>query len=130
VPYGYRDDEWIDARMAARRLLVARAAVGETITYAELTATPLGHIAFRPDDPALGRLLGEVSAAEDAYGRGMLSAVVVRKQGSGAGLPGAGFFVLARRLGRDVGDAPADRQAFWRAELERVFEAASGEVEQ
>jgi hypothetical protein len=114
VPYGYGDEEWAAAKVAARRVLAAHAAAGDTITYAELAAAPLGSIPFRPDDAALGRLLGEVSTEEDAAGRGLLSAVVVRKHG---GLPGNGFFTLAARLGRAVG---ADRRAFWEAELARV----------
>jgi hypothetical protein len=115
VPHGYRDDEWRDAKAAARDVLVARAAAGATMTYEELTDAPLGSASFRPDDPALGKLLGEVSTEEDTAGRGMLSVVVVRKHGSG--LPGGGFFALAERLGRDVGD---DRRAFWEAEFARV----------
>ncbi len=116
MPYGYRDDDWSAAKAAVRRALVATASAGETVTYAEIAASPLGPIAFRPDDTALGRLLGELSAEEDAAGRGMLSAVVVRKRGSRAGRPGAGFFALAQRLGRDVDD----RDELWRAELARV----------
>lgn len=119
MPYGFPDDEWSAAKDAARSVLQARAAAGETITYAELTATPVGPIAFQPDDAALGKLLGELSTASVAKGAGMLSAVVVRRSG---GLPGAGFFALAERLGR----APVsveDRRAFWEAELAGVFRA-------
>ena len=46
----------------------------------------------------LMQLLNEVSEAEDSAGRGMLSAVVV---GARSGMPGRGYFSLARRLGRE-----------------------------
>jgi hypothetical protein len=54
-------------------------------------------------------LLGQISKAEDAEGRGMLSVIVVHKTGEKRGQPGDGFFKLAQEFGRDV----RDRLQFW-----------------
>ena len=85
------------------------------ITYVEL-AHRFADGQFVPNDPALGALLGEISAAEDEMGRGLLSALVVRQD---TGLPGAGFFRMAAARGRDV----SDRQACWKRERDRVYAA-------
>lgn len=104
---------------AVRAALAAAAAAGETITYAELVeAVP--RLEELRDSGALGPVLGEVSREEDAAGRGMLSAVVVRSRGEP--LPAAGFFRLAAELGRDA----SDRDRCWRAELGRVFASHRG----
>jgi hypothetical protein len=65
-------------------------------------------------DPRLFHLLGEVSSEEDAAGRGMLSVIVVHKDGDMQ--PGPGFFDLARDLGRDTSDI----LVCWITELRRV----------
>ena len=66
-------------------------------------------------------MLGEISTEEDAAGRGMMTVIVVH--GQGETLPGAGFFKLARRLGRHV----SDERAFWMEELGRVYRCWSTE---
>src|SRR5271157_623716 len=66
-------------------------------------------------------MLGEISTEEDAAGRGMMTVIVVN--GQGEKLPGAGFFKLARRLGRHV----SDERAFWMEELGRVYRCWSTE---
>ena len=85
-----------------------------TITYGELAA----RLSDRDDAPTpdvLPGLLRAISSEEDAAGRGMLSAVVVRA--SGTRMPGGGFFRLAADLGRDV----TDRRTCWSRELARVY---------
>jgi hypothetical protein len=78
------------------------------MTYADLL-----EVLGRPEGlDDLAALLREISMEEDAAGRGLLSAVVVR----GSGLPGGGFFQLAEERGRDT----SDREACWRAEHARV----------
>ena len=64
----------------------------------------------------LARLLGEISTAEHAAGRPLLSAVVVLK---GSDVPGRGFFTLARDLGRFAG---GDDMKFWVEEVKRVWD--------
>ncbi len=64
----------------------------------ELGATRLGCGDFHETYDRLMRLLNEVARAEDHAGRGMLSAVAVNAH---SGMPGQGYFSLARRLGRE-----------------------------
>jgi hypothetical protein len=99
-------------------VLAEVARVGRLITYRELTAR-LTAVPLAPDASALAPILREISEAEDAAGRGLLTAVVVLK---GKGVPGKGFFDLAGRRGRDT----SDPMACWLAECERVYAAWSG----
>lgn len=64
----------------------------------------------------LGRILGDISRAEHAEGRPLLSAVVVL---GSSNVPGNGFFDLARELGVHTGD---DDLAFFAVELRRVHD--------
>ena len=66
----------------------------------------------------IGQVLGEISEDEDRGGRPMLSAVVVGV----SGMPGEGFFVMARRLGKFSGNSPTEQRRFWETECERVYE--------
>jgi hypothetical protein len=108
-------EQWMAVRAEIRAVLQAVAREQGTLTYADLVGR-LTSAALAPNDPALGRLLGEISRAEAAAGRGMLSAVVVRQ---GAERPGHGFFRLAAQLGRST----ADPDAGWIAELHAVYAA-------
>jgi hypothetical protein len=83
------------------------------MTYNEL-ARQIISLRLEPDSLALRDLLGEISVAEDMAGRGMLSAVVVHQGGDG--LPGHGFFTLAKGLGRDTND----QQECWAVEFGKV----------
>jgi hypothetical protein len=53
----------------------------------------------------MGELLGEISEAEHAAGRGMLSVIVTHKNGDMD--PGEGFFNCAEGLGEDVSSKDA-----------------------
>ena len=70
-----------------------------------------------PHDSRLWNLLDEISEAEFETGGGMLSALVVHKDGDS--LPGTGFFELARELGHDI----SDKEKFWIREVEKVYAA-------
>jgi hypothetical protein len=59
-------------------------------------------------------ILRAICTAEVEQGRPMLAAVVVRQDN---GMPGAGFFALARQLGRYQGGAD---HSFWLAERDAV----------
>jgi len=90
-----------------------------TLTYqevAEIMGLPLrgSHMGAETS-----RLLGEISQEEHEHGRPMLSALVV----STAGSPGAGFFHLARHLGKLQVATPAEEQPFWEQEKEAVYAA-------
>jgi hypothetical protein len=118
--FGLTDAQRAALKTEIRVILVAVARAEEVITYHELTAR-LPSVPLAPDAPALAPILREISVAEDKAGRGLLTAVVVLK---GRGLPGKGFFDLARRRDRDT----SDPKACWLAECRRVYAAWSGEA--
>jgi hypothetical protein len=65
----------------------------------------------------VGQVLGEISENEHRAGRPMLSAIAVNE----AGVPGEGFFKLARRLGKlATQDARAEEQ-FLNSERNAVY---------
>jgi hypothetical protein len=111
--FGMTQEEKDAAKQEIREILVATARAENVITYQELT-TRLTTGRLEPDSVALAQLLGEISAAEDAAGRGLLTVVVVRK---GSGRPGRGFFAMAQQHGRDT----ADPERFLVAETQRVY---------
>jgi hypothetical protein len=117
--FGFPQSDWDAAQREARDAMVAavQSATG-TITYGDL-AKKIAAIYFEPDAHIFHELLGQISKAEDAEGRGMLSVIVVHKTGEQRGQPGDGFFKLAQELGRDV----RDRLKFWATEFERVRRA-------
>jgi hypothetical protein len=105
MPYGIPDSEWNAAKKEARRLMVERAKLRGMIAYSDLVAginTVTNTATFEAHDVRLFALLEEISSAEDTAGRGMLSVVVVHKNGDMQ--PGPGFFDLAGRLGRNTSD--------------------------
>lgn len=67
----------------------------------------------------VGQILGEISEDEHNVGRPMLSALAVGVNG----LPGTGFFNLARRLGKLSSTTPADELEFWREERNKIYES-------
>ena len=96
-----------------------------------ILTTKITALRMAPDSHALRELLGDISREENKAGRGMLSVVVVHKDGPNRGRPGNGFFILAQELGRDT----RDRENFWISEFEKCAnsgkprpptEAASG----
>jgi len=99
--FGIQEDDWDAAKSEIRDVLAARARVRGMIPYSELVSK-LTTVRLEPDSFALAALLGEVSTEEDAAGRGMLSVIVVHKNGDMQ--PGSGFFDLASQLGRDTTD--------------------------
>jgi hypothetical protein len=111
--YGYGIALWERAKAEAIKELGTQAKRESTITYLDLTKR-IGSIAFDPGDHAFHYLLLEVSKDEDAAGRGLLSALVVNKE---TGMPGQGFFDVARELGRNA----ADPMRLWTDEIKFVF---------
>lgn len=111
--YGYPADQWEKAREEMRQILIERARLRGMIPYSTLVSK-IQTIRMEPESYALAAMLGEVSSAEDAAGRGMLSVVVVHKDGDMQ--PGPGFFELAKELGRDTRDI----LKCWVEELKRV----------
>lgn len=114
--YGYAISEWDDTKEHMTRLLRELAAQERTMSYSELVGQ-VGPLQLPPDSNALAAMLGEISTEENDAGRGMLSVVVVHKEGDMK--PGPGFFELAQKLGRVVGD----QDAFWISEFKQVIDA-------
>ncbi|MBG8560196.1 hypothetical protein I4436_11290 [Pseudomonas qingdaonensis] len=113
--HGFPDSDWAQAKTAARNLLVRRARLKnrELVTYGELVAQlPL---AISHDDHRLSYLLDEISTEEHSEGRGFLTALVVHQDDW---MPGAGFFVMARRCGAEV----HDEEAFYMNAFKQVVE--------
>ena len=80
-----------------------------TISYTEASET----IGLAANDRDLFDHLDEINQFERRHGRPMLSALVVNRR---TGMPGAGFFRLARSWGIDI---RSDRR-FWKSELKRL----------
>ena len=119
MKYGYLLRDLVKAKREMRNILIDIAKKGEdTIFYSELVRKVL-IINIEANSYALAAMLGKISTAENVAGRGMLSAVVVRKENK---RPGKGFFELARILGRDV----SDEETFWVNEIKKVYSSWSG----
>lgn len=94
-------------------ILSRKARSRSMITYTDL-AKELRSIHIDPHEPAMGNMLGQISTQESQSGRGMLSVIVVHKEGDME--PGNGFYECAANLGFDA----SDRVAFWVSELHKV----------
>ena len=75
-----------------------------------------------PHDSRLPQFLAEISTEEAKAGRGMMTALIVRKTGDQR--PGGGFFQLAKRLGYEV----SDPEEFWLEEVNKVFASWQNEA--
>ncbi len=116
MPYGYEQSDWDVAKQEAKTVIAHRARTRGFIPYSELVAN-INAINFQPHSKSFFEFLGEISEEEDAAGNGMMSALVVHKEGDMQ--PGPGFFELASRLGRDVRDI----EKCWVAEFKKVHAA-------
>ena len=118
MKYGYSLSDWENAKKEMRNILIEIAKKQDTIPYSELVRKVL-IISIEASSYGLADMLGEISTAEDAAGRGMLSVVVVHKEDN---MPGKGFFELAKILGRDV----SDKEKFWVNEAKKVYSSWVG----
>ena len=121
MPFGFLQSDWDSAKEEALAILSARAAnkslSNRLITYGEL-ASAISSIRFFPDSNVFHKFLGEISSDEDAKGRGMLSAIVVRQSDS---FPGSGFFNFAKSMGKSF----HDEIGFWNEQLDLVHKSWS-----
>jgi Arc/MetJ-type ribon-helix-helix transcriptional regulator len=107
-----------DVKERARTVMSEVARARSLITYQELVDR-IG--AYNPRSPSFHVLITEIALDERHAGRGMLSAVVIRKD---TRRPGDGFFeAVEAELARSL----PDRDAFWQDELQLVYEAHQGE---
>ena len=105
--------DWNDAKEQARAAMIERAKVRGAIPYSDLVKK-IKAIEFRAYDTRLFHLLGQISIEENDAGRGMLSAVVVHKEGDME--PGPGFFLLGQQLGYNT----SNLLKFWVEQLHKV----------
>lgn len=101
------------ALFQAREIMLDVARARGTITYGEL-ADQIEVMKLPPNGAALEGILTQISRKEDSSGKGLLSVVVVNRE---TGLPGEGFFSLARERGYEVGDS---NEAFFEKHLSDV----------
>ena len=120
LKYGIPVDTWDEAKEEARQVIREVASGRGLIFYSDLVRR-IRRCDLEPYGKPFAKMLGEISTDEDAADRGLLTAVVVRKED---GRPGRGFFdKLARDRGRVFPDSEAGRDRFWVEELERVYSA-------
>lgn len=113
--HGYSDQAWESAKAEGKATLAECAREKRMISYTEFMHH-IASIAFKtPYDSSLPQLLAEISTDEAKAGRGMMTVLIVRKNGDQR--PGRGFFELAERLGYDV----SDPEKFWNDQVNRVF---------
>jgi hypothetical protein len=118
VKYGLSDSDWNSGLAQMKSILQKTARNRDLITYGDLSAAiSATGIRVFAKDPAMDRMLYEVSMEEleKHPGAGIISALVVHKHGDRQ--PGSGFFDLAKSLGRDTSD-PAkcwieESEALW-----------------
>lgn len=99
--HGFSQAEWDAAKQEARELMIAAARANGMIPYSDL-ASKLKAVHLAANDKRLFQLLAQISSEEDEAGRGLLSVIVVHKNGDMQ--PGPGFFELAKNRGRKVSD--------------------------
>ena len=98
-----------------------RVARAQTLTtYAAIAPMADLDMSLAEDRNRIAVILDEISRHEHEHGRPMLSAVVVHGEGGeAAGVPGQGFFTLARDLGLQQDE---DDVTFFARELGRVHD--------
>jgi hypothetical protein len=112
---GFTDAAWEAAKAEGKAALAECARDRQMISYTEFISH-ICSISFEtPWDSRLPHFLAEISTEEAKAGRGMMTALIVRKNGDQK--PGRGFFELARRLGYDV----SDPEIFWLEQVNKVF---------
>ena len=112
---GFSDAAWEAAKAEGKAALAQCARAKKTISYTDFIHHICAISFETPYDSRLPRFLAEISTEEAKAGRGMMTALVVRKNGDQR--PGGGFFELAGRLGYDV----SDPEKFWLGEVNKVF---------
>jgi hypothetical protein len=118
LTFGFPQSQWDAAKLEAREQLIVVAKRAGTIAYGDLAAK-IKSISFGANDDPFHKMLGQISVAEEAARRGMLSVLVVHRGGDMR--PGPGLFELAQQLGRDT----KDREKFWIDEFNVVLKAWS-----
>lgn len=113
--HGFSDAAWEAAKAEGKAALAECARAKKMISYPDFMHH-IRSISFEtPHDSRLPQLLAEISTEEAKAGRGMMTALVVRKNSDQR--PGGGFFELAERLAMMYLIA----KSFWIGEVTKVF---------
>ena len=112
----YKRAEVENAHLEIYDILVSVAKAQTLISYSELV-DKVRSCRIHHQSRILANILDQISRSEYEAVRGMLSAVVVRKQKRGYGIPGNGFFSTAGVLKTISGT----RRDFWEQEREEVY---------
>ena len=111
--YAFTDESWEAAKEQVRRILIPLASDEKTIHFGDLFEKVTAVEFHSRRDRRFFELLNELAAEEYRAGRGLLTALVTNKE---TGLPGNGFFRLARVLGESFDD----QNAFWASQFRVV----------
>jgi hypothetical protein len=77
------------------KILIRQAKIKKTIYYGEI-CRKIKNFKLMPNDEQLPQILGDISAASYRANKGLLSVFAVKKE---SGMPGDGFFTMAKKLG-------------------------------
>ena len=105
-------ESYKEIRTRVRNILADYAKRKKTVTYSGLVWE--AGLPFDAYSTAMNELLCDISTSEHGFGRPMLSALVVGKDG---GIPGSGFYKAAKALGYDA----SDQLSFWADQVSRTF---------
>jgi hypothetical protein len=120
--HGFSDAAWELAKAEGKAVLAECARDKKMISYTDFMYQ-IRSISFEtPYDSRLPQFLAEISMEEAKAGRGMMTTLVVRKDGDQR--PGMGFFQLGKRLGYEV----SDPEKFWLEEVNKVFASWQNEA--
>jgi hypothetical protein len=120
--HGFSDAAWELAKAEGKAVLAECARAKKMISYIDFMHR-IRTISFEtPHDLRLPQFLAEISTEEAKAGRGMTTALIVKKTGDRR--PGMGFFQLANRLGYEV----SDPEKFWLEEVNKVFASWQNEA--
>lgn len=111
--YNLTEEEIKKVKVELKNLIINVARNQSRIAYSKL-CSQVKTTTLEPNSPLLAYLLDQISQEEDHAGRGMLSVVVVHKDGDMQ--PGAGFYKLGQQLGKDT----SDKLLFWMTEFNKV----------
>ncbi|MDZ4169865.1 MAG: hypothetical protein U1E26_09440 [Coriobacteriia bacterium] len=114
--FGLSFDEWSAAAGALVDLLDAAAVRRQTVTYGQAARVAFGG-RFSARSSALMALLAEVDEAALRERGVMVAALVVRAD---TGRPGEGFYRFAEAM---ENQQITDREEYWRAQAQRVWNA-------
>ena len=120
--HGFTDAAWELAKAEGKAVLAECARDKKMISYTDFMYQIRSISFVTPHDSRLPQFLAEISTEEAEAGRGMMTALIVRKTGDQR--PGMGFFQLGKRLGYEV----SDPEKFWLEEVNKVFASWQNEA--